>query len=165
MANGVLRVLAPGGHGICKLPYNPGGHAAASALVPRLLQHLQLVTLHDVKPAGHSLSSWHISWHSVPACPPTPLQPLWALLQTNFPDLDEERMEQVYHMTGGNARELRRTLPVLAVATPKEEEEVEGGEGPPQLPETSPARWPLPMEQALPQYTRRLRSKGVGSML
>ena len=72
-------------------------------------------------------------------------------------------MEQVYHMTGGNARELRRTLPVLAVATPKEEEE--GGEGQAELPETSPARWPLPMEQALPQYTRRLRSKGTGSAL
>ena len=91
------------------------------------------------------------------------LQPRWVFLQTDFPDLDEQRMEQVYHMTGGNARELRRTLPVLAVATPQEERE-EGSEGQAD-PETSPARWPLPMEQALPRYTRRLRSKGVGSAL
>ena len=74
-------------------------------------------------------------------------------------------MEQVYHMTGGNARELRRTLPVLAVATPQEDEDGEDGEGQAELPATSPTRWPLPMEQALPQYTRRLRSKGVGSAL
>lgn len=92
------------------------------------------------------------------------LRPQWVLLQTNFPDLDQQRMEQVYHMTGGNARELRRSLPVLAVANPQEEEE-EGGKGQAELPETSPARWPLPMEQALPQYTRRLRSRGVVSAL
>ena len=50
------------------------------------------------------------------------LRPQWVLLQTNFPDLDQQRMEQVYHMTGGNARELRRSLPVLAVANPQEED-------------------------------------------
>ena len=120
---------------------------------------------------GHQSRAGTLPANVSPVCPALAQHPCLpsnagGFLQTNFPDLDEQRMEQVYHMTGGNARELRRTLPVLAVATPQEEEEEEeGGGGRAELPETSPARWPLPMEQALPRYTRRLRSKGVGSAL
>ena len=61
LADGVPRLLAPRGSGLCKLPHHPGGHAAASASVLRLLQHLQLVTLHDGKPAGFQFLSWHLA--------------------------------------------------------------------------------------------------------